>query len=56
MSEPALPFLPTVVPGGGAALDVGFAGDLCQRSSISLAIDQDVQVIPYPCVHVIPYP
>jgi hypothetical protein len=28
----------------------------CQRSSISLAIDQDVQVIPYPCVHVIPYP
>jgi hypothetical protein len=29
---------------------------MCQRSSISLAIDQDVQVIPYPCVHVIPYP
>jgi integrase len=28
----------------------------CQRSSISLALDQDVQVIPYPCVHVIPYP
>jgi hypothetical protein len=27
-----------------------------ERSSISLAIDQDVQVIPYPCVHVIPYP
>ena len=28
----------------------------CQRSSISLAFEQDVQVIPYPCVHVIPYP
>jgi hypothetical protein len=28
----------------------------CQRSSISLAFDDDVQVIPYLHVHVIPYP
>ena len=34
----------------------GDATAICQRSSISLAFEQDVQVIPYPCVHVIPYP
>jgi integrase len=37
MSEPALPFLPTVVPGGGAALDVGFAGDLWHAADLGIA-------------------
>ena len=33
-----------------------FPSESCQRSSISLALDEDVQVIPYLHVHVIPYP